>query len=207
MLSKENFIPAKHKLKQNQMLLKIDNNLLDFIFHFCSVGNLSREASQSSVYLFEYFVNSTADVSKFDIQLVAMTCIFVCSKMFDVKPLSLSTLHRISAHIYNNSMILNMELTILNTLDYDLFFRDELIVDRVGVYLESIRFLLEEKDFEKFSELTFKLSDLIYEDMYLVKTSNFNLLCAALIQSALVISTKREGKMPITIRCKLIILK
>lgn len=72
--------------------------------------------------------------------------------MHDVKPLSLNTLHRISAHIYNNSMVLNAENIILKFLNYNLFVRDRLIVDRVGLYLESIRFLLNNNDFDKFKE-------------------------------------------------------
>jgi hypothetical protein len=81
-----------------------------------------------------------------------MGCILICSKMFDVKPLSLSTLHRISAHIYNNSMILSVEKKLLKFVNYDLFIRDKLIIDRVGLYLESIRPLIDPFDFPKFKE-------------------------------------------------------
>jgi hypothetical protein len=81
-----------------------------------------------------------------------MVCILLASKFFDVKPLSLSVLHNISAHIYNNSMIHNMEKIILKFLDFNLFVRDKLIVDRVGLLLEAIRFLLEPKDFDSFKE-------------------------------------------------------
>jgi hypothetical protein len=70
--------------------------------------------------------------------------------MFDVKPLSLSTLHRISAYIYNNMMILNVEKKLLKFINYDLFIRDKLIIDRVGLYLESIRPLIDPSDFDKF---------------------------------------------------------
>jgi hypothetical protein len=72
--------------------------------------------------------------------------------MFDVKPLSLSTLHKISAHIYNNHMVLNCEKKLLKFINYDLFIRDKLVVDRVGLFLESIRPLIDQNDFEKFSE-------------------------------------------------------
>lgn len=72
--------------------------------------------------------------------------------MFDVRPLSLSTFHKISAHIYNNAMVLNAEKMILKLVDYNLFVRDILYVDRIGLYLESIRFLIAEQDFERFKE-------------------------------------------------------
>lgn len=72
--------------------------------------------------------------------------------MFDVRPLSLSMLHKISAHIYNNSMVLNAEKVILKIVDYNLFVRDALLIDKVGLYLESLRFLIQEQDFNKFKE-------------------------------------------------------
>ncbi len=122
--------------------------------------------------------------------------------MFDVKPLSLSTLHRISAYFYNNTMILDSEKIVLKVVNYDLFVRDHLIVDKLGLYLESIRFLVNSSDFEKFKDLCFKLSDLVFEEYELVKANSLNLLCSGLIQAALVISVRREGKLPITIRCK-----
>jgi hypothetical protein len=85
-------------------------------------------------------------------QLIAMVCILLSSKFFDVKPLPLSTLHNISAHIYNNSMISNTEKMILKFLDFNLFIRDKLIIDRVGLLLESIRFLIDVNEFDTFKE-------------------------------------------------------
>jgi hypothetical protein len=81
-----------------------------------------------------------------------MVCILLASKFFDVKPLPLAALHNISSHIYNNSMVQNTEKMILKFLDFNLFIRDKLIVDRVGLLLESIRFLLDQKDFDGFKE-------------------------------------------------------
>ena len=43
-------------------------------------------------------------------------------------------------------------------------------------------------------------ADLLFEDARIVKTTEFNLLCAGVIQAALVIATKREGKLPVTIK-------
>ena len=116
----------------------------------------------------------------------------------------MSTLHRISAHVYNNSMVLDAEKTVLKMVNYDLFVRDKLIVDRVGLFLESLRLLIAPKDFDKFAELCFKITDLIYEDTQLIKEADFNLLCSAVIHASLVIAIKRDGKLPMTIKCKII---
>jgi hypothetical protein len=131
-----------------------------------------------------------------------MACILVSSKMFDVKPLSMSTLHRITAHVYNNSMVLGAEKTVLKMVNYDLFVRDKLIVDRVGLYLECIRFLISPNDFDKFADLCFNMTDLVYEDSKIIKETEFNLLCAGIIHASLVIAIKRDGKLPMTIKCK-----
>ncbi len=102
-------------------------------------------------------------------------------------------------------MVINTEKIILKLLNYDLFVRDRLIVDRIGLYLESMRFLIEENDFDKFKDLTFKVSDLLFEDLTFIKETEFNLLCASIIQASLVIAIKRDGKLPITVKCKIII--
>lgn len=203
MLLKENLMDKKYKCFQS-FNIKLDQTLIDFIFQFCHISNLSQETAQASIIVFEYYANHSVDLSKFDMELVAMTSILLCSKMFDVKPLTLNTLHRISAHVYNNSMVLNCEIYILKIIDFDLFLRDNLLVDKIGLYLESIRLLLKEDDFKKFSSLCFKISNLIYEDFRLIKGIEFNLLCASIIQAGLVIATKREGKLPVTIKVSIV---
>ena len=132
-----------------------------------------------------------------------MNCILVSSKMYDVKPLSLSTLHKISAFVYNNQMVLNSEKILLKVLNYDVLVRDHLIIDRVGLLLENVKFLLDERDYSKFADLCFKVCDLALEDTSLVKENDQNLLSASIIQACIVISVRREGKLPITVRCKL----
>jgi hypothetical protein len=106
-------------------------------------------------------------------------------------------------------MILNVERKLLKFINYDLFIRDKLIVDRVGLFLESIRPLMDSNDFDKFQEyikiissLCFKIGNLIFEDLSIIKESDFSLTCVAVIQAGLVIATKRDGKLPITIKCK-----
>lgn len=199
MLLKENLLNKKYSSFQSSSA-KLDPTLIDFIFQFCKVANLTSETAQASLLAFDYYINNEKDLKKYELQLVAMTCILVCSKMFDMNSLSLNTLHRISAHIYNNAMVLNCEQHILTTLDYDLFFRDNLIIDRVGLFLENVSFFFDEKDFKQFTHLCYKISNLLFEDMKMIKGVDFNLLCAGIIQAGLVIATKREGKLPITIK-------
>ena len=183
---------------------KIDITLLDFIFQFCKIPNLSRETAQAAVIIFNYYISTEKNLEKYDLQLVAMTCILICSKMYDVKPISLNLLHTLSAHVYNNAMVLNCESYLLKLLDYDIFIRDSLICDRVGVFLENIRSFFEDEEFNNFSNLCLEITDLLFADLNFFKVFDFNLLCASVIQAGIVIATKREGKLPITIKISVI---
>lgn len=63
-------------------------------------------------------------------------------QMNDVRPINLSILHKNTNNIFNNSMLIRSERLILDTVEYKLLFRDKLIVDRVGLYLEAIKNLI-----------------------------------------------------------------
>jgi hypothetical protein len=121
--------------------------------------------------------------------------------MYDVRPLTISSLHKFSAHSYNNFQILQMEKVLLSVVEYDLFVRDNLLVDRVGLFLETVRFLIDEEDYLKFCDLCFSISNLTLENMKLHKENSLQLLACSIIQAALLISTKKDGKLPITIKC------
>lgn len=62
--------------------------------------------------------------------------------MNDVTPINLSLLHKNTNNIFNNSTIIKIERFILESLEYKLLFRDKLIADRVGLYLEAVRNLI-----------------------------------------------------------------
>ncbi len=62
--------------------------------------------------------------------------------MNDVQPINLSTLHKNSNNIFNNSMLIQTERLILESIEYKLLFRDLLIIDRVGLYLEAVKSLI-----------------------------------------------------------------
>lgn len=203
MLNPENRIETKYD-SFNKSTIKLDVPLIDFIFNFCEVAKLSSETAHSTLILFDYYMGHEKNLKKFDFQLVVMTCIFLCSKMWDIRPISLSILHKISDHIYNNSMVLNCEKYLLNLFNFDIFIRDNLLIDRVGLYLENIRNFMEENDFVKFTLLCENLVNLIFEDYKIIKKYNLDLLSASLIQAGFVIGTKREGKLPITIKLSII---
>lgn len=69
--------------------------------------------------------------------------------MNDVRPINLSTLHKNTNNFFNNSMLNITERLILDSLEYKLLFRDKLIVDRVGLYLEAVKNLIFQEAFKQ----------------------------------------------------------
>ena len=120
--------------------------------------------------------------------------------MYDIKPLNLSTLHKFSAYSYNNHQILEMEKKLMSIIEYDLFVRDNLIIDRVGLFLESIRPLIDENDYENFCNLCLKITNLLFENISFLKDNQLPIMACSIIQAGLLISTKKDGKLPITIK-------
>ena len=68
--------------------------------------------------------------------------------MNDVRPINLSTLHKNTSNIFNNSMLIKTEKYILESVEYKLLLRDRLLVDRVSLYLEAVRNLIFPESFE-----------------------------------------------------------
>lgn len=200
-LNEDNLVLYKNFQNSN---ININKVFLDFIFNFCQISFLSTETAESSILIFDYYLQNDNNYNKFDFQLIAMTCIFICSKFFDVHPISLDLLHKISDHTYNNKMILSCEKYLLNFLNYNIFIRDCLIIDRVGVFYENLKNFFDKKDINFFWELCKEICNLLYEDINFIKKFDINLLAAGIIQAAVVISIKREGKLPLTIKLSML---
>ena len=167
-MAPKNLIISKYKdILKNPVTL--DVNLLDFIFYLVDNQNLSLETAEASVIILNYYLKNSKNPNKYNIQLLTMVSIFICSKIFDVRRFSLGHFHQISEHKYNNKMVLKCEADILKTLNYDLFIRDYTINNKVGLYLETISDYFEKRDFLMLKETTEEFIKLLYEDMKLIK--------------------------------------
>jgi len=67
--------------------------------------------------------------------------------MNDVQPLNLYTLHKNTNNIFNNSMLIKAEKLILESIEYKILLRDRLIVDRIGLFLQAIKNLINPESF------------------------------------------------------------
>lgn len=72
--------------------------------------------------------------------------------MNDVRPITLSALHKNTCNIFTNSMLIQAEKLILKCADYNLLFRDRLIEDRVNLYLSAVKNLINQNYFENLQQ-------------------------------------------------------
>ena len=92
-----------------------------------------------------------SDVSKVDLKLFALTSIRLSSKLFESQEnLLLSVIHQTSGFLFNNIMLMKAERKILIIFEYNLFIRDSLLVDRLGLFVEAIKPLVKKGYFTKF---------------------------------------------------------
>ena len=61
MLLRENLLNKKYSSFQSSSA-KLDPTLIDFIFQFCKVANLTSETAQASLLAFDYYINNEKDL-------------------------------------------------------------------------------------------------------------------------------------------------
>ena len=191
LMLKKNSISSKYKnvLKNS---VNLDPDLIDFIFFLTDNQNLSLETAESSVIIVQYFLKNSKNVNKYNLQLITMVSVFICSKIFDIKRFTLAHLHQISEYKYNNKMVMKCEFDILKTLNYDIFLRDNTLVNKVGLYLETLE------------ETTHQFIQLLYSDMKLIKNYGIDFLSVGIIQAAFMMCSMEEGKTPLLLKISLL---
>ena len=199
----KNLIISKYKDSIRNSLI-FDPDLLDFIFYLVDNQNLSLETAESSIIVLNYYLKNSKNPDKYNMQLLTMVSIFICSKIFDVRRFSLAHFHQISEHKYNNKMVLKCESDILKTLNYDFFIRDYTINNKVGLYLETIRDFFENNDFLILKDTTEEFIKLLYEDMKLIRNYDIDFLSVSIIQAAFMMCSMEEGKTPLLLKLALL---
>ncbi len=96
-------------------------------------------------------------------------------------------------------MIIQYEREILKVMNYNIFVRDYLIIDKLGLYLEIVRPLIHEKNYSKFAGICKKVSNIIYDNTEL-KEISLIYLASSIIYASSVLCTKTTGKVPILMR-------
>ena len=203
MMYPKNLIVSKYKdVIKNSIVLEPD--LLDFIFYLSDYQILSLDTAEATIIVLLYYLKNAKNPNKYNMQLLTMVSIFLCSKIFDVRRFSLGHFHQISEHKYNNKMVLKCEADILKTLNYDLFIRDYTINNKVCLFLETVRDFFENNDFFILKETTEEFIKLLYQDMKLIRNYDLDFLSVSIIQAAFMMCSMEEGKTPLLLKLALL---
>lgn len=107
---------------------------------------------------------------------------------------------------YSNTHIIRLERTIFQALNYNIINRDDLLIDEVGIYLESLKNIVITECFDLLKRISFDVLELTFQNPCLYRLSKLNktLLCAAIINTAFILITKTVGPNVFTIKLQLI---
>lgn len=92
--------------------------LLEWILEVCAVYKLQRETYFITVDLLDRYLSSTKNVSKKNLQLIGVSCLFIASKIEEIYPPKLTELAYVTDGACLESEILVMELKIMKTLKW-----------------------------------------------------------------------------------------
>lgn len=92
--------------------------LLEWILEVCAVYKLQRETYFLTVDLLDRYLSSTKNVSKKNLQLIGVSCLFIASKIEEIYPPKLTELAYVTDGACVESEILVMELKIMKTLKW-----------------------------------------------------------------------------------------
>lgn len=94
--------------------------LLDWLNEVTDVYKLHRETFYLAIDLVDRFLSAEQDVPKQELQLIGITCLFIAAKIEEIYPPKLSEFSYVTDGACEDEEILNKELVILKSLNWDL---------------------------------------------------------------------------------------
>ena len=136
-----------------------------------------------------------------DIQLTALVSLLVTSKFYDHRPITIDFLHKKSLGHYSTPQLTSQEAEILRMVEYNVH-RPEFVYDKIVLYFHLITPLIPSQFEQKYFALCMDLCDLLHEypAHKFLKRYGLGLLASGVMQAALVVATKADGKFPVTVR-------
>ena len=120
---------------QSDITLDMRHILLDWLVEVAQEYHLVHESYFRAVDLIDRFLYKTPNVSRGILQLAGCACLLIASKMEEIFPPEVDDLVYISDNTYSRNEMIDMELTIVKTLNLDLQF--PLVTDFLNVYSEQ----------------------------------------------------------------------
>jgi hypothetical protein len=184
------FIPnflARHNNIPNVYRTRIIN----WMFEIFSNYNSEPLSFYTSVSIFDKFLlKSQRTINDYEIQLIAMCCIFISSKLEDIIPLHMIHIKKNIGHnLYKEIEISHTEIEILNTLNFDVFcvtsyhFIKNFLYD----FVINNRNLINKFNLNKFVDSLEKIC-LYVNKIVLINTKFLKYKCSLIAISVIVIS-------------------
>lgn len=112
---RKGYISPAHIMTHNMRAL-----LVDWLFEVQQSFKLLNETIQLAIALLDRFMQDNPSIPKHELQLVGVACIFLASKYEETYPPDLDDLVDISAKTYTKDEILNMEMVIFSSLNFQM---------------------------------------------------------------------------------------
>ncbi|MCQ2817388.1 MAG: hypothetical protein MJ252_09005 [archaeon] len=176
----------------------LDYKVKNYMLNLCEMADLSFEAEEASILCMTYLMIKNPSLISKGVQALAIACVLLCSKQFDRYPIPLNLVHDTSRHSFSTPQILECEKEVVTALDFNFFFTDDLVCDRVGLYMESIRDIFYEKDYDSFIKKTHKVIITLMDEDKFFRKVDIDLLALGIIHATFLIVLKKEAKFPWT---------
>ncbi len=184
--------------------VEVNGLVIRYLFSIAKENRSLPATRYNALHLLQHCISRNPEDE--DVQLTALVCLLVSSKFHDKHPLSIATLSKKSLGHYSTPQFLAREQAVLKMLDYNVN-RPEFLYDKIALYLSMTCPLIPPGNMRQFHELCTDLCDLLHEYPLgkFLKKYSVGLLAAGVIQTALMVATKSEGKLPATARLATII--
>ena len=138
---------AKHEeLKASHRVI-----LLDWIMEICDLYKVSRDTYYLTLDYLDRFLSGTKGVKRRDLQLVGITCLFIASKVEEVKSITVLDLVHLTDFLYTEEEVFQMEQKIIEIIKW----RTSIWTANkwLFAYLHVINRLIRPKEFMQLTEL------------------------------------------------------
>lgn len=114
----------KYKVRSNfldahpAITLKMRSVLCDWLIEVCEVYHLHRETYHLAVAYVDQYLSNTNHLAKAKLQLLGITSLFIAAKIEEIYPPRISEFAYVTDKAYSESDILDMELDVMNALNW-----------------------------------------------------------------------------------------
>ncbi|KAL4473767.1 hypothetical protein ABPG74_022631 [Tetrahymena malaccensis] len=177
---KHNLNEKLHEEYVKKSNINIPAELIAYIFQCSELLEVETIVHFHSIHLFHFYLERNPQELKSDLQLVCLVCLMLSSKLYEKCQICADNIIYISNYSYTKQDILKTENKILTSFNFQITLRDELLIDKVMIFLKLLEPLAASNTLEVFMKLSVQLIEALYEDfLYIKNFPDMNLLAAS----------------------------